>query len=112
MKEINNKVLSLLRYIPYIVDEKPKVQQFLSFLFFHIKHRIKYDNPKTLEEAMRKAHFCYEQSHKKESMSNWKAKRSNNYEKKKKGFVPNRSFRNNNTWNFPNKNFRGNKGNS
>ena len=45
-------------------------------------------------------------------MSNWKAKRSNNFEQKKKGFVPNRSFRNNNTRNFPNKNFQGNKGNS
>ena len=49
---------------------------------------------------------------KKESISNWKAKRSNNFEQKKKGFVLNRSFRNNNTWNFPNKNFQGNKGNS
>ena len=45
-------------------------------------------------------------------MSNWKAKRSNNFEQKKKGFVPNRSFRNNNTRNFPNKNFQGNKDNS
>ena len=24
MKELNNKLLSLLRYIPYIIDEKPK----------------------------------------------------------------------------------------
>ena len=61
---------------------------------------------------MRKANFCYEQNRKKESMSNWKAKRSNNFEQKKKGFVPNRNFRNNNTCNFPNKNFQGNKGNS
>ena len=86
MKEINNKVLSLLRYIPYIVDEKPKVQQFLRCLPFHIKDIIEYDNPKTLEEAMRKENFFYEQNHKKESMSNWKAKRSNNFEQKKKGF--------------------------
>ena len=45
-------------------------------------------------------------------MSNSKAKRSNNFEQKKKGFVPNHIFRNNNTRNFPNKNFQGNKGNS
>ena len=56
--------------------------------------------------------FFYEQNRKKESMSNWKAKRSNNFEQKKKGFVPNHNFRNNNTQNFPNKNFQGNKGNS
>ena len=52
MKELNSKFLSLLRYIPYIVDEKPKVQWFLSYLPFYIKYRIEYDNPKTLEEAM------------------------------------------------------------
>ena len=45
-------------------------------------------------------------------MSNWNAKRSNNFEQKKKGFIPNCNFRNNNTRSFPNKNFQGNKGNS
>ena len=112
MKELNSKFLSMLRYVPYIVDEKPKVYRFLSCSPFHIKYRIEYDNLKTLEEAMRKANFCYEQNHKKESMSNWKAKRFNNFEKKNNGFVPNRNFRNNNTRNFPNKNLQGNKGNS
>ena len=37
MKELNSKFLSLLRYVPYIVDEKPKLQWFLSSLPFHIK---------------------------------------------------------------------------
>ena len=45
-------------------------------------------------------------------MTNWKDKRSNNLEQKKKGFSPNHNFWNNNTHNFPNKNFQGNKGNS
>ena len=75
--------------MPYIVDEKPKVQPFPSFLPFHIKDRIEYDNPKTLEEEMRKANFCYEQNRKKESMTNWKARRTNNFEHSKKGFVLN-----------------------
>ena len=70
MKELNSKFLSLLRYLPYIVDEKPKVQFFLSHLPCHIKDRIEYDNPKTLEEAMRKENFCYEQNRKRESMPN------------------------------------------
>ena len=78
----------------------------------HIKDRIEYDNLKTLEEAMRKANFCYEQNCKKESMANQKAKRNNNYEQKKKEFVPNRNSTNNNTRNFPSKNFQGNKSNS
>ena len=86
MKELNSKFLSLLRYVPYIVDEKPKVQWFLSCLPYHIKDRIEYDNLKTLEEAMRKAIFCYEQNHKKESMTNYKAKRNNNFELEKERF--------------------------
>ena len=69
MKELNSKFLSLLRYVPYIVDDNPKVQWFLSCLPFHIKDKIEYDNPKTLEEAMRKENFCYEQNQKRESMS-------------------------------------------
>ena len=74
---------------------------------------IEYDNPKTLEEAMRKANFCYEQNQKKESMANWKAKKNNNhYDQKKKEFVPNRNAKNNKARNFPNKNFQGNKNNS
>ena len=112
MKELNSKFLSLLHYVPYIVDENPKVQRFLSCLPFHIKERVEYDNPKTLEEAIQKENFFYEENHKKESMSNQKAKRSNNFEQKKKGFISNHNFRNNNTCNFPNKNFQGNKGNS
>ena len=112
MKELNSKFLSLLRYVPYIVDEKPKVQRFLRCLPYHIKDRIQYDYPKTLEEAMRKVNFCYEQNRKKESMANWKAKRNNNFDQKKKEFVPNQNSKNNNTRNFPNKNFQGNNSNS
>ena len=64
MKELNSKFLSLLIYVPYIVDEKPKVQRFLSFLPSYIKDIIEYDNPKTLEEAMRKDNFYYEHNRK------------------------------------------------
>ena len=46
MKELNSKFLSLLRYVLYIVDKKPKVQRFLSWLPFHIKDIIEYDNTK------------------------------------------------------------------
>ena len=70
MKDVNRKFLSLLRYVPYLVDDKPKVQRFLSCLPYDIKDRIGYDNPKTLKEAMRKSNFCYEQNRKKESMAN------------------------------------------
>ena len=62
MKELSIKFLSLLRYVPYIIDEKPKIHRFLSCLPFSFKDRIEYDNPKTLEKTMRKDNFYYEQS--------------------------------------------------
>ena len=100
----------LLRYVPYLVDEKPKVQWFLSCLPYHIKDRIEYDNPKTMEEAMQKANFCFEQNKKKEGIANWKAKKNSNQPKfKKKEFVPQKNFRNNKNINHSNgNNFQGN----
>ena len=74
---------------------------------------IEYGNLKTLEKAMRKSNFYYEQNQKKESMANWKAKKNNNqYDQKKKDFVPNRNSKNNKVINFSNKNFPRNKNNS
>ena len=71
MKEISSKFLSLLCYVPYIIDEKPNIHSFLSCLPLSFKDIIECDNPKTLEEAMRKANLCYEQSkNKKEGIPN------------------------------------------
>ena len=59
MKELSYKLLSLLRYVSYIIDEKPNMQRFLSCLPLMFKERIEYDDSKTLEEALRKEHFFY-----------------------------------------------------
>ena len=107
MKELSNKFLSLLWCVPYIIDEKPKIQKFLSCLPLSFKDIIEYDNPKTLEEAMKKANFCYEQrKNKKEGIPNWNSKKISNFEKIRKGFNPNRSFRNN-SQNNPKNNYQG-----
>ena len=62
MKELSSKFLSLLRYVPYIIDENPKIQRFFSCLSTSFKGKIEFDNPKTLEEVVRKVDFYYEQS--------------------------------------------------
>ena len=86
MKELCSKFLSLLRYVPYIIDEKTKIQCFLSCLPLMSKERIEYDNSKNLEEAMRKSNFYYDQNkNKRENIPNWKNKRCDNFEHKKKG---------------------------
>ena len=49
------------------------------------KERIEYDNPKTLEEVMRKANFCYDQNkNKRGNVPTWKNKRKNNFDPRKK----------------------------
>jgi len=107
MKELCSKFLSLLRYVPYIIDEKPKIQRFLSCLPMVFNDRIEYDNPKMLEEAMRKANFSYEQSkNKRDSVPNWKDKRGGNSEHKGGNFKFNRNF-GNNSREFSRNNYQG-----
>jgi len=103
MKEFCSRFLSLLHYVPYIVEEKPKVQMFLSCLPAIYNDRIEYDNPRTLEEAMRKAKKNYD--HNKSRMDhneNWKGKRTDNYNQGKKG----NRFNNKNMGNT----YKGNRG--
>ena len=55
MEEYANKFLEILRYVRYIKDEKVKIQRFLSGLPQSYKDRIEFYEPRTLEEAIRKA---------------------------------------------------------
>ena len=63
---------------------------------------------------MRKANFCFEQNQKKERLANWKAKKNNNqFEQKKKDFVPNKNSKNNKAKKYPNNNnFQRNRNNT
>ena len=77
--------MSLLHYVPYIIDKKPKIQCFLSFFPIIFKEQIEYDKPKTLEEVMRKENFCYDQNkNKRENVPTWKNKRKNNFDPRNK----------------------------
>ena len=62
MDEFIMKFTSLLRYVPYLCDEKAKVHHFLSSLLIHMKERIEFINPKTMDEAIRKERMCYQLS--------------------------------------------------
>ena len=94
MKELSSKFLSLLIYVSYIINENPEIERFLGCLPTSFKDRIEFDNPKTLEEAMRKADFCYEQSKKREILPNWKNKKTSQFDQKRRGFNSNNIFEN------------------
>ena len=84
--------MELLRYVRYIRDEKVKVQRFLSGLPQTYKDRIEFYEPRTLEEAIRKAKYCYEQSKvKPDYHKTWKDKKNEKSDQRKKGFKPSSS---------------------
>jgi hypothetical protein len=61
MDEYVNKFLVLIRYVPYINDEKVKMQRFISVLPQSYWDIIEFDEPKTLEYTLRKERYFYEQ---------------------------------------------------
>ena len=94
MEEYANRFLELLRYIRYIKDEKVKIQHFLSGLPQYYKDRIEFYEPRTLEEAIRKANYLYEKRKgKPDYHKTWKDMKNEKFDQRKKGFKPS-SFRN------------------
>jgi len=74
-KEYMAKFLELLRYVPYLTNEKAKVQRIFSGLSLEFRDRIEYDKMRSLEEVIVKLKHCYEQSKcKNESQQRWKGK--------------------------------------
>ena len=86
--------MELLRYVRYIKDEKVKIQRFLSGLPQSYRDRIEFQEPRTLEEAIRKAKYCYEKGKgKPDYHKSWKDKKNEKLDQRKKGFKPS-SFKN------------------
>jgi hypothetical protein len=61
MDDMINKFLELLRFVPYMKEDKVKIQPFLRCLPQLYKDIIEFDNPKTLNEVFIKARMFYDQ---------------------------------------------------
>ena len=89
MEEYANKFLDLLRYAIYNRDDKVKIQCFLNGLTQPYKDRTEFYEPRTLEEAIRKAKYCYDHNKRKfDSHKAWKDKKNEKFDQRKKGFKP------------------------
>ena len=62
MDEYEKRLFELLKYVDFIKDENVKIQRFLSGLPSFYSDKIQYDNPKTLEETIRRERHLYEKS--------------------------------------------------
>jgi len=60
--EYTSIFLDLLRYVPYLTEEKDKIQRFIGGLPIEFKYRIEIDELRSLEEAIRNLRKFYEQS--------------------------------------------------
>jgi hypothetical protein len=59
--EYERNFLELLKYVLFIKDESIKIQRYLSGLPPPIGDKIYYDEPKTMEEMIRRVKFLFEQ---------------------------------------------------
>jgi len=59
-EEYTNRFLELLRYVPYLTEEKAKIQRFISGLPVAFKDGIEFHQLKSLEETIRKLRHFHE----------------------------------------------------
>jgi hypothetical protein len=87
--EYERRLLELLKYVPFIKDETVKIQRYLSGLPSSISDKIQYDDPKTMEEPLRREKFLYDQQKEKPTFQNaWEYKKKFKREQRKKGNKP------------------------
>jgi hypothetical protein len=55
--EYKRRFLELLKYVAFIKDEQVKIQSYLSGFTSFINDKIQYDDPKTLEETIRRIYL-------------------------------------------------------
>jgi len=59
-EEYKTKFIEFFRYVPYLKDEKTKVQRFISGLPLAFKDRMEWDEPQSLEEVIGMLKNCYD----------------------------------------------------
>ena len=89
MDSFINRFLDMLHYVPYIKDDKVKIQQFLGCLPPKFQERIDFDMPKTLDTTLHKDRLFYEHGKLRKENLNRNRNRSKNFsENHKPGFNP------------------------
>jgi hypothetical protein len=95
--EYERSFLELLKYVPFIKDEAIKIQRYLSGFPPSIGDNIQYDDPKTMEETIRREKCLYEQQREKPTFQKaWDNQKRFKKEQRQKGRKP--SFFRNSSW--------------
>jgi hypothetical protein len=87
--EYERRLLELLKYVSFIKDETMNIQRYLSGIPSFISDKIQYDDPKTLEETIRREKCLYDQKKGKPTFQKaWEEKNKFNKEQRQKGNKP------------------------
>jgi hypothetical protein len=87
--EYERRFLELLKYVPFIKDEAVKIQRYLSGLPPPIGDKIQYDDPKTMEETIRREKCLYEMQRENPTFRKaWEDQKKFKKEQKEKGNKP------------------------
>jgi len=74
-EEYITKFMKLLRYVPYLTDDKAKVQRLFDGFPLEFRDQIEDDEPHSFQEFIGKLKHFYEQSMRKnDSQCGWKGK--------------------------------------
>ena len=93
--EYERRFLELLKYVSFIKDDIVKIQRYLSGFPSFISDKIQYDDPKTLEETIRRAKCLHDQQKSRPNFQkSWEDKKKFKMDQRKKGSKP-PFFRNN-----------------
>jgi hypothetical protein len=89
MDAYEKQFFELMKYVDFIKDDKVKIQIFLSGLPSLYSDKIQYDNPKNLEEEIRRGKHLYEQSRGRTIFQKtWNEKMKGKKNQREKGFKP------------------------
>jgi hypothetical protein len=87
--EYERRFLELLKYVPFIKEETVKIQRYLSGFPPSIGDKIQYDDPKTMEETIRREKCLYEQQREKPTFQKaWDDQKKFKKEQRQKGNKP------------------------
>jgi hypothetical protein len=93
--EYEGRFLELLKYVSFIKDVTVNIQRYLSGLPLFISEKIQYDDPKTLEETIRRDKWLYDQlKARKNFQKDWEVNKKYKMDKRNNGAKP-PFFRNN-----------------
>jgi hypothetical protein len=84
--EYERRFMELLKYVSFIKDETVKIHRYLRGFPPSIGDKIQYDDPKTMEETIRRGKCLYEQQKEKPTFQKaWEDKKKFKKEQRQKG---------------------------